>query len=554
MLLKIGVDSTGHVPGRRVLEDDAQVLSILTSAHCGVKSPVTELLLQEPGVDIPILHLQRSSKQKTLPTTTNTVHNNSSSSVSTNNTASSINNSSSVDRSQRKEEDETAAEVGLIALSKSNSSDSSSSYSSTHSITITPTTSTTTNTVDSNNSGRISPEHFYSINNNNNPNTSASNNNSINTCSQRDGADYKRKCLKSCSVNLQTLNLHNNNNNNNTKTAAITSDCKSPTVTSPVNGLFRALGNAFQKKNDIKNNEEKRNNEKRRSLSVSSGFNYNSTINNMGNEREIQEISKRSSLTKSASLGEVLGYKQENGKNCLNRTGSVGSNVIIPSTQYNSMKPPMIEVSQLTTAGAGSAPVLKLTHPHATTPRPVSYSSNTATTSSTSVSIIHSSTSQEMHSCLSPHSTAVAINSSSCLSPPTSAGIAFETQPSSAVRGPDRVLPPTPSTHPTTHSSTNSSSTQLAGQLSASSSCSNLSLTSLTAAETAAERRRLKYAALLAHCPQIYQSATAQSEPGIRLLARKLNKCLKVRLPLYSQFFLFYYGVIIIFFVIMVLF
>ena len=527
MLLKIGVDSTGHVPGRRVLEDDAQVLSILTSAHCGVKSPVTELLLQEPGVDIPILHLQRSSKQKTLPTTTNTVHNNSSSSVSTNNNTTT---SSSVDKSQKKEENETVAEVGLIALSKSNSSDSSSSsYSSTHSITITPTTSTTTttNTVDINNSGRISPEHFYSINNNNNPNTSASNNNSINTCSQRDGADYKRKCLKSCSVNLQTLNLHNNT----TKTAAITSDCKSPTVNSPVNGLFRALGNAFQKKNEIKNNE------KRRSLSVSSGFNYNSTINNMGNEREIQEISKRSSLTKSASLGEVLGYKQENGKNRLSRTGSVGSNVIIPSTQYNSMKPPKIEVSQLstagTTAGAGSAPALKLVHPHATTPRPVSYSSNTATTSSTSVSMIHSNTStgsQEMHSCLSPHSTAVAINSSgSCLSPPTSAGIAFETQPSSAVRGHDRVLPPTPSTHPTTHSSTNSSSTQLAGQLSASSSCSNLSLTSLTAAETTAERRRLKYAALLAHCPQIYQSATAQSEPGIRLLARKLNKCLKVR-------------------------
>jgi hypothetical protein len=69
------------------------------------------------------------------------------------------------------------------------------------------------------------------------------------------------------------------------------------------------------------------------------------------------------------------------------------------------------------------------------------------------------------------------------------------------------------------------------GQLSTSSSCSSFSQASAShAGDGTAERRKIKYSALLNHYPNLYQCVLSQaSEPGVKLMARKMNKCLMVR-------------------------
>lgn len=73
----------------------------------------------------------------------------------------------------------------------------------------------------------------------------------------------------------------------------------------------------------------------------------------------------------------------------------------------------------------------------------------------------------------------------------------------------------------------------VSGQVSTSSSCSNLSASSGAPAASQldrTERRRLRYAALRNHYPNLYQIANSHgSDPATKLLARRLNKCLMVR-------------------------
>jgi hypothetical protein len=353
-----------------------------------------------------------------------------------------------------------------------------------------------------------------------------------------DGADYKRKCLKAHAVDLQQLQLD----------LRPAKEGAGPQVPRSVKGD----GHADQK-------------EPRKSLSMSpsnfmrhvserlSEMTHFSKPSAVAQKQSTKQPEKHRSWSASSLPGHTgegtdggkISHAQE-GASRSGRAGSVGG--VVNSAVFQT-------VEQV----AASAPTALV---HSTTPRPcsVGHDQHAHGHGNSYFSEPHSHPHTETHS-HSHHLSIPAIPTAHNHEPShkVEGGIAFE--------GAAPVLPSPPGAffsterqnqhltaagimaHGNGHSFTSNSAVagseggrsthtpSLSGQMSTSSSSSNLSLSAGSSGAVhppsvldRTERRRLKFAALRNHYPNLYQIAQAHSsDPATKLLARRLNKCLMVR-------------------------